>query len=52
MNAPHFDRRQFLVTTIVAAGGMMLTLSTAQSATAAAMAPGPWAPDSAPPTTG
>jgi isoquinoline 1-oxidoreductase beta subunit len=45
MNAIIFDRRRFLVTTAVAAGGMMLSLSTARAASGPAAAAGPWGPD-------
>ncbi len=41
------DRRGFLVTTSVAAGGMALAFSPAQAARAAAAPAGPWGPDSA-----
>ena len=44
--APQLDRRQFLVTTGVVAGGMALALSPADAATSPALPP-PWAPDAA-----
>ena len=47
MNAIALDRRQFLVTTGVVAGGMALALSPADAAATATPPPAPWAPDTA-----